>query len=159
VRLFDKDDILSHLSVLKGVKGEVGLRPSEDGVITIPTSLKEFISYELETPNQQEAPIEIDQKLGQVIISYRKEILKRIPLIANENIQRASTKMLVMESVTSIVVRYKYMLFIMFILLCVLVMLYLYLRRFRHRLKKTDPKQAEIVKQRLDKILKSNGNE
>ena len=159
VRLFSKDDILSHLSVLKGVKGEVGLKPSEDGVITIPTSLKEFISYELETPNQQEAPIEIDQKLGQVKISYRKEILKRISLVANEDIQRASTKMLVMESVKSIVVRHKYMLFVIFILLFVFGMLYLYIRRFRHRLKKTDPEQAEIVKQRLDKILKSNKNE
>jgi D-alanyl-D-alanine carboxypeptidase (penicillin-binding protein 5/6) len=39
VRLFNKDEILSHLSVLKGVKGEVGLMPSEDGVITIPPSL------------------------------------------------------------------------------------------------------------------------
>ncbi len=159
VRLFNKDDILSHLSVLKGVKGEVGLRPSEDGVITIPTSLKEFISYELETPNQQEAPIEIDQKLGQVIISYRKEILKRIPLVANEDIQQADTKMLVMESVTSILVRQKYKLFVIFILLCALGILYLYIRRLRHRFKKTDTIGTEIVKQRLDKILKSNKNE
>jgi len=159
VTLLNKDDILSHLSILKGVKGEVGLRPSEGGVITIPISLKEFISYELETPNHQEAPIEIDQKLGQVIISYRKEILKRIPLIANEDIRRASTKMLLMESVISLVVRQKYMLLVVFILLFVLVMLYLYIRRLRHRLKKTDPIDAEIVKKRLDKILKSNENE
>jgi len=159
VKLFNKDDILSHLSVLKGVKDEVGLRPSEDGVITIPIGLKEFISYELETPNQQEAPIETDQKLGQVIISYRKEILKRIPLVANEDIRRASTKMMVMQSVTSFVVRQKYMLPVVFILLFVLVMLYLYIRRLRHRLKKTDPMEAEIVKKRLDKILKSNKND
>ena len=79
VKLFNKDDILSHLSVLRGVEDKVGLRPSEDGVITIPTRLKEFISYILDTPNQQEAPIEIDQKIGQVIISCQKEILKRIP--------------------------------------------------------------------------------
>jgi len=156
LRLFNKDDILSNVSVLKGTKGEVGLRPSEDGVITIPISLKEFISYELETPNQQEAPIEMDQKLGQVKISYRKEILKKIPLVANEDIQQASTKMLVMESVKSVVVRHKYMLFVIFILLCVFGMLYLYIRRFRYRLKKADPKQGQIVKQRLDKILRSN---
>ena len=156
VKLFSKDDILSHLSVLRGVKGKVDLRPTEDGIITIPTGQKEFISYELKTPNQQEAPIKTDQKLGQVIISYRKEIIKKIPLVANEGIQRASTKMLMMQSVRSTVGRYKYVLLIIFILLCMLVMLYLYVRKFRRRFEKTDPKQAEIVRQRLEKILKSN---
>lgn len=156
VRLFNKDDTLSHLTVLKGVKREVGLRPSEDGEITIPTGTKEFISYEVETPNHHEAPIEINQKLGHVTISYQKEILKKIPLVANENIHRASTKMLVKESVTSYVVGQKYMLFVIFILLCVLVMVYLYIRKLRHRLNKPDPKQAEIVKQRLEKLLKSD---
>jgi len=159
VKLFNKDDILSHLSVLRGVKGKVGLRLSEDGIITIPTGQKKFISYELKTPKQQEAPIKTDQRLGQVIISYRTEIMKKIPLVANEDIQRATTKMLVMQSVRSTVVRYKYVLLIIFILLCMLVMLYLYMRRFRRRLKKTDPMEAEIIKRRLDKILKSDGNE
>jgi len=160
VKLFSKGDILSHLSVLRGQKSKVGLRPSEDGVLTVPTGQKEFISYELKTPNQQEAPIKTDQKLGQVIISYRKEIIKKIPLVANEGIQRASTKMLAMQSVRSTVVRYKYvLLIILFILLCMLVVLYLYFRKFRNRLKKTDPMEAEIIKRRLDKILKSNGNE
>ena len=156
VKLFSKDDILSHFSVLRGVKGKVGLRPTEDGIITIPTGQKEFISYEFEAPNQQEAPIKTDQRLGQVIISYRKEIIKKIPLVANEDIQRASTKMLVMQSVRSTVVRYKYVLLIIFILLCMLVMLYLYIRKFRRRSEKIDPKQAEIVRQRLEKILKSD---
>ena len=157
VKLFNKDDILSHLSVLRGVKGKVGLRLSEDGIITIPTGQKKFISYELKTPKQQEAPIKTDQRLGQVIISYRTEIMKKIPLVANEDIQRATTKMLVMQSVRSTVVRYKYvLLIILFILLCMLVMLYLYIRKFQRRFEKTDPKQAEIVKQRLEKILKSD---
>ena len=155
VRLFSKDDILTHLSVLKGVKAKVALRPSEDGVITIPISLKEFISYDLETSNQQEAPIETDQKLGQVIISSRKEILKRITLVANEDIQLADKKMLMMESIISIEVRQKYTLFVIFILFCVFGMLFMYIRRLRHRFKKTD----SIVKQRLDKIAESNKNE
>jgi D-alanyl-D-alanine carboxypeptidase (penicillin-binding protein 5/6) len=156
VRLFNKDEILSHLSVLKGVKGEVGLMPSEDGVITIPAGLKEFISYELEPPNQQEAPVEKDQELGQVTISYRKEILQKIPLLAGENIQLADTKTLAMESVTSMVSEQKNTLPVIFILLCVLGMQYLYIRKLRHRLKEASPIGAEIVKQRFNKILKSN---
>lgn len=159
VRLFNKDDILSHLTVRKGVKGEVGLKPSEDGAITIPTGMKEFISYKLEVPNQLEAPIEINQKLGHVMISYQKEILKKIPLVANEDIQQASPKMLVKELVPSIVVRQKYMLLVIFILICVSVMLYIYIRKFRHRLNKPDPEQSELVKERLEKILKSFENE
>ena len=159
VRLFNKDEILSHLSVLKGIKGEVGLMPSEDGLITIPISLRKFVTYDFEPSNQHEAPIEIDQELGQVTISYKKEILKRIPLLASENIQRADTKTLAMESVTSIVVRQKNMLFVIFILLCVLGMQYLYIRRLRHRLKETNPMGTKIDKQRLDKILKSYGDQ
>ena len=159
LKLFNKNDVLSHLSVLKGVKGDVGLMASDDGVITIPANLKEFISYELEIPNQKEAPIEIDQQLGQVTISYQKEILKKIPLLASENIQRADAKTQAIESAISIMVRKKNMLFIIFILLCVLLMQYLYIRRLRKRLKETIPTESAVVKQRLDRILKSNRND
>lgn len=159
LKLFNKNEILSQLSVLKGVKGDVGLMASDDGVITIPANLKEFISYELEIPNQKEAPIEIDQQLGQVTISYQKEILKKIPLLASENIQRADAKTQAIESAISIMVRKKNMLFIIFILLCVLLMQYLYIRRLRKRLKETIPTESAVVKQRLDRILKSNRND
>lgn len=159
LKLFNKNEILSQLSVLKGVKGDVGLMASDDGVITIPANLKEFISYELEIPNQKEAPIEIDQQLGQVTISYQKEILKKIPLLASENIQRANAKTQAIESAISIMVRKKNMLFIIFILLCVLLMQYLYIRRLRKRLKETIPTESAVVKQRLDRILKSNRND
>lgn len=159
VRLFNKDDILSHLAVSKGAKGKVGLKPSEDGVVTIPKAMKEFISYDLEIPSEQQAPIEIHQKLGHVTISYRKEILKEIPLLADENIQRADTKALAMESVISTVVGQKNMLIVISILLCIIGIQYLYIRRLRHRLKETDSSEDEIVKQRLDKLLKTNGNE
>jgi len=159
LKLFNKNEILSQLSVLKGVKGDVGLMASDDGVITIPANLKEFISYELEIPNQKEAPIEIDQQLGQVTISYQKEILKKIPLLASENIQRANAKMQAIESAISIMIRKKNMLFIILILLCVLLMQYLYIRRLRKRIKETIPTESAVVKQRLDRILKSNRND
>lgn len=159
VKLFKKDDILSHLSVLKGNKAEVGLRPTKDGVITLPTSEQEFIDYELETPNQLEAPIEIDQKLGHVLISYRTEILKRIPLVANENIQQAETKIPVKDPVTSTGGEQSYMLYFIFILFCVLVILYFFTRWNRHSFRKTNASEEEIIKQRLDKILNSTKNE
>ena len=156
VKLFNKNDILSHLSVLKGVKDDIGLMPSDDGEITIPANLKDFISYELEVPDQQEAPIEINQKLGHVTISYQKEILKKIPLIADESIQRANVKTLAIKSALSFMVRQDNLLFVTVILLCVLVMQYLYIRRLRKRLKETNPMGAASVKQRLDSMLKSN---
>jgi D-alanyl-D-alanine carboxypeptidase (penicillin-binding protein 5/6) len=156
VRLFNKDEIISHLSVSKGVKGEVGLIPSEDGIITIPASLEEYISYEFEPIHQQEAPIKIDQELSQVTISYRKEILKKIPLLASENIQRADTKTLAMETVISIVSEQKNTLAIIFILLCLLGMQYFYVRRLRRRLKEANSVGDEIVKQRFNNILKAN---
>jgi D-alanyl-D-alanine carboxypeptidase (penicillin-binding protein 5/6) len=156
VRLFDKDEIISHLSVSKCVKGEVGLIPSEDGIITIPSGLKEYISYEFEPTHQQEAPVEIDQELGQVTIYYRKEILKKIPLLASENIQQADTKILAMGSVISMVSEQKNTLTIVFIMPCLLGIQYFSIRRLRHRLKEANSVGDEIVKQRFNNILKVN---
>jgi D-alanyl-D-alanine carboxypeptidase (penicillin-binding protein 5/6) len=158
VRLFNKNDILTHLPVSNGVKGEVGLRPTEDGIIKIPTSFREFISYEIESPTQAEAPIERNQNLGQVIISYRKEILKMIPLLASEDIQRADTKApeMEIEPVPSPSTMPTYMLLVIFILICALVIQYLCIRRLRRELMETDSEDTELVKKRLDRILKSN---
>ncbi|MGD8763168.1 MAG: D-alanyl-D-alanine carboxypeptidase family protein [Desulfobacteraceae bacterium] len=158
VRLFNKDDILTHLPVNNGVKGEVGLRPTEDGMIKIPSSFREFISYEIASPAQAEAPIELNQNLGQVKISYRKEIIKMIPLLASENIQRADTKppKIEIEPVPSPSAVPIYMLLVIFILICALVIQYLHIRRLRSELKETDTGDTELVKQRLDRILKSN---
>jgi hypothetical protein len=136
----------------------VGLRPTEDGMIKIPSSFREFISYEIASPAQAEAPIELNQNLGQVKISYRKEIIKMIPLLASENIQRADTKppKIEIEPVPSPSAVPIYMLLVIFILICALVIQYLHIRRLRSELKETDTGDTELVKQRLDRILKSN---
>jgi D-alanyl-D-alanine carboxypeptidase (penicillin-binding protein 5/6) len=88
VTLFRKGQILSHLPVSKGVKDRVGLAPQVAGELMIPVSQKENVSFKIKSPNQQEAPIQLDQELGDAIISDQKNILKTVPLFATEQIQR-----------------------------------------------------------------------
>jgi len=153
-RLFDKDDILSQLSVLNGVKKEVGLTPIEDGVITIPISQKESISYEINSAAHQEAPIDAHQNLGKVFITYRKEVLKSIPLVANEEIERKDKRTLAIESFKSFATRQKYMLLVIIILICFLLVQMLYIIKLRRQSKKTDITGSEIAKKRLQRMLK-----
>ena len=127
---------------------------AEDGVVRIPANMKEFVTYAIETPLQQEAPIEIDQKLGVVKISYRKEILKSIPLIAGEDIQRVEASLPAVDSIVSNMGEHKNMWLIILILLSLLAVQFLYIIRLRRSLKKTDPISTQFIKQRLDKILK-----
>ena len=89
-------------------------------------------------------------------ISYQKEILKTIPLLASENIQQADTTTLAMESVISIMSEQKNTLIIIFILLCLLGLQYFYNKRLRHRLKEANAIGDEIVQQRIKNILKAN---
>ena len=160
ITLFNKDDVLSHLSVLKGVNDKVGIKPLDDGVITIPANLKEFITYEIVPSKQQEAPITINQQLGEVTISYNKEILKTIPLVATENIQQAAIlEAQIKEPKKPNVIGLKYILLFVFILICVLGLLYLFIKGIPLRFNKTDSIEAERVKERLDRLFEPDKKE
>jgi D-alanyl-D-alanine carboxypeptidase (penicillin-binding protein 5/6) len=154
MKLFDKNDILFQLPVLNGVKKEVGLTPTEDGVTLISISQKDNISYEIDSAAQQEAPIEVHQNLGKVLITYRNNILKSISLIANEEIERKDAKTLALESFKSFATKQKYMLLVIIILICFLVIQMLYIIKLRRQIKKTDIAGSEIAKKRLERMLK-----
>jgi D-alanyl-D-alanine carboxypeptidase (penicillin-binding protein 5/6) len=154
VKLFDKDDILSQLSVFNGVKKEVGLTPTEDGVVLIPVSQKDNISYEINSAIHQEAPIKVHQNLGKVLITYRNNVLKSISLVTKEEIKRKDTKTLALESFKSFATRQKYMLLIIIILICFLMIQMLYIIKLRRQIKKTDIAGSEIAKKRLERMLK-----
>ena len=153
ITLFHKGQILSHLPVSKGLKDRVGLEPHVDGVITIPVSQKESVSFEIQSGEQQEAPIQLDQKLGDAIISDQKNILKTVPLYATEKIQRAGSVKIALQTFEFVVAKHKVSLLVIIIFICILGLQTLYIVRLRKRLKDR-PGDENIIKERLDKILK-----
>ena len=153
VSLFHKGQILSHLPVSKGVKDQVGLEPHVDGAVTIPVSQKESVSFEIQSGEQQEAPIQLDQKLGDAIISDQKNILKTVPLYTTEKIQRAGSVKIALQTFEFVIAKHKVSLLVIIIFICILGLQALYIVRLRKRLKDR-PGDENIIKERLDKILK-----
>ena len=153
VRLFHKGQILSHLPVLKGVKDRVGLAPKEDGVLIIPVSQKENVSFKIKSPDQQEAPIQRDQKLGDAMISDQKNILKTVPLYATEKIQRAGFVKIALQTFEFIIAKHKISLLIITILICIFGLQAWHIVRLRKQLKDR-PGDENIIRERLNKILK-----
>jgi hypothetical protein len=152
VSLFHKGQILSHLPVSKGVKDRVGLAPKEDGALTILVSQKENVSFKIKSPDQQEAPIQLDQKLGDAIISDQKNILKTVPLYTTEKIQRAGSVKIALQTFEFVIAKHKVSLLVIIIFICILGLQALYIVRLRKRLKDR-PGDENIIKERLDKIL------
>ena len=153
VRLFHKGQILSHLPVSKGVKDRVGLAPQVDGVLTIPVSQKENVSFKIQSRDQQEAPIQLDQELGAAVISDQKNILKTVPLFATEKIQRAGFIKMSLQTLEFIIVKHKASLLVIIILICIVGLQTWHIKRLRRQLK-DQYGDENIVKERLNKILK-----
>jgi len=155
VTLFHAGDILSHLSVSKGKNTSVGVHSAEDGVITLPVSQRDMLSYEIVSPPRVEAPIELNQQLGHVAVSCRNEVLKTIPLLASGDVPVAGRKMQAMQFVKALLAGPGSLVLILFVLLGLLGVQTLYIIRLRRRLKRESTAEAELVKERLDSILKS----
>jgi D-alanyl-D-alanine carboxypeptidase (penicillin-binding protein 5/6) len=155
VKLFHKGQVLSHMPVLKGVKDRVGLVPQIDAVVTIPLSHKENVAFKITSPRHQEAPIRRDQKLGSAIISDQKKILKTVALFANEEIQRAGFLKIAWQTIEFFIAQHtvRLLVIISLILICILGLQTWYTLRLRRQLK-YQYQDDDIVKERLDKILK-----
>jgi D-alanyl-D-alanine carboxypeptidase (penicillin-binding protein 5/6) len=155
VKLFNKGDILSHISVLKGTKDRVGLKSLEDGIVTINISQKEHISFSINTDDQYEAPIQINQKLGHAIISDQITVLKTIPLFADQEIQRGNFYKIGLQTFEFIIAEYKFSFLVFLFLLCIFGLQTWRIKRLRRQLRGIDNNGSEIVKARLNKILKT----
>jgi D-alanyl-D-alanine carboxypeptidase (penicillin-binding protein 5/6) len=89
VLLFKKGKVLLQLPVWKGKADQIGLTAAESGVVTVPISKEEEVSWYTETPEKLLAPVKKGQLIGQAIISLKNKVLKRIPLHANQEILQA----------------------------------------------------------------------
>jgi D-alanyl-D-alanine carboxypeptidase (penicillin-binding protein 5/6) len=155
VRLFQRHEILSHLPVSKGVKDQVGLKSHIDGEVTISVGQKESVSFEIESREHTEAPIQFDQKLGAAIISDQENILKTVPLFADQEIKRAGFIKMAMQTLNFAIAKHRVSLLIIIILILILVTMLQtwYIIRLKSQLK-YQPEGESLVKNRLKEILK-----
>lgn len=84
VRLFGKNEIMTTLAVEQGTKSTLGLKAAEDGVYIVEKDKKHLLDYTLEVPDSVVAPIAQGQTLGHVNLVFQSEIIKSIPLLAND---------------------------------------------------------------------------
>jgi D-alanyl-D-alanine carboxypeptidase (penicillin-binding protein 5/6) len=154
VRFFQKDEILSHLPVLRGVKDQVGLKSHVDGDVTIPVGQKASVSFEIESDEQTEAPIHLDQKLGAAIIFDQENILKTVPLFADQEIRRAGFIKVAAQRLRFLIVEHKIrFLFIVILILMVFIGIETWYTLKLRRHLKYQPGDETLVKKRLKKIL------
>jgi len=176
VKLFEKDVILHRLPVLNGEKTEVGLVPVENGVIRVPVCQKEGVFFKVDSVAPPEAPIEKNQRLGSVLISYGKNVLKTVALIANEDIERAGPpgaeeiisngvpgkeekiRKKPEETGSGSLKAFAARPYQLMLAICLLTLLLAvqggYIIKLRKRIKKLETSGSELVKQRLKSVLK-----
>jgi D-alanyl-D-alanine carboxypeptidase (penicillin-binding protein 5/6) len=86
---FQKGQVLVRAPVWKGTEREVGLAAGEDGAMTVPTELKDLVTYTTSVPERLMAPIRGGQALGSAVISAKGRVLKTVPLVAERDIPEA----------------------------------------------------------------------
>ena len=86
VPLFEKGQVLLQLPIWKGKAERVGLIAAKGGVITVPISLRKFVSWQSETPENVLAPVHKGEQLGKALITAKHEVLKSIALLADREV-------------------------------------------------------------------------
>jgi D-alanyl-D-alanine carboxypeptidase (penicillin-binding protein 5/6) len=90
VPLFEKGQVLLKLPIWKGEVEKVGLIAAKSGVITVPRSLRRYVSWRSETPENLLAPVQKGERLGKALITAKDEVLKSIALIADREVPQGS---------------------------------------------------------------------
>jgi len=83
VPLFEKGQVLLKLPIWKGEVEKVGLIAAKSGVITVPRSLRKYISWQSETSEHLIAPVQKGERLGKALITAKDKVLKSIALLAD----------------------------------------------------------------------------
>jgi D-alanyl-D-alanine carboxypeptidase (penicillin-binding protein 5/6) len=86
---FQKGQVLVRAPVWKGTEKEVGLAAGADGAMTVPTELKDLVTYTTSVPERLMAPIRGGQALGSAVMSAKGQVLKTVPLVAERDIPEA----------------------------------------------------------------------
>jgi D-alanyl-D-alanine carboxypeptidase (penicillin-binding protein 5/6) len=180
VRLFDKGDTISNLTVLNGLKSEVGLVPTEEGRVDVPLGHQSLVAYRIDAAVEREAPVDPEQPAGSVVITYRGEVVQTIPLVASEKIERApaaDAKEGVKKAAapgenertttgdlkappaapgTFFFLGRTVLLAVLAVLFLLLLIQWIYIAKLRGRMARSSAVDSEVVKQRLEKIIQKH---
>jgi D-alanyl-D-alanine carboxypeptidase (penicillin-binding protein 5/6) len=97
--LFTKDQVLAELPIWKGARNTIPVVATENGMITVPAGYKGKVSEDRTLPKEIVAPISKGQVLGKAIIKIDSDVVKNIPLVASNDVQKAGLFRLLFHSI------------------------------------------------------------
>jgi D-alanyl-D-alanine carboxypeptidase (penicillin-binding protein 5/6) len=97
--LFTQDQVLAELPIWKGARNTIPVVATENGMITVPAGYKGKVYEDRTLPKEIVAPISKGQVLGKATIKIDSDVVKNIPLVANNDVQKAGLFRLISHSV------------------------------------------------------------
>jgi len=113
VALFTKGQILSVLPVWKGTTNSVPIVAREEGMIVVPAEQKNKLEQEKILPEYVVAPIEPDQVIGKYVVKVGTNVIRSIPLVAQNDVPKAGFIKVILDSVLYFLTRVKVVTYIL----------------------------------------------
>ncbi|WIO74822.1 D-alanyl-D-alanine carboxypeptidase family protein [Porticoccaceae bacterium LTM1] len=89
-KMFDANQALKeNARVWYGVNDYVNLVVADETRLTMPRGAGDALELDLELPEQLEAPIAKGQELGSVTVRHGDEVIKKLPLVADREVEQA----------------------------------------------------------------------
>ena len=85
-----KDDIIERIKVNKGKERRVNVKPAEDLKVLVLKGEESGLEKEVVLPQDITAPVVEGQKLGELIVKQKGEILSIVDLVAENHVEKAS---------------------------------------------------------------------
>jgi len=86
ITMLNANESVETLDVWKGKEGQVSLVPAEPVIVTVPVGEEENLSLNREVPKRAFAPIHKGEKIGELEVSIKGELLKKVDLIAKDEV-------------------------------------------------------------------------
>lgn len=87
--LYTRGEVLGKIPVWKGASNTLAVVALENGAVTLPTALQSRVSESRILPANIVAPIRQGQEVGRSIIKLDTQVIKSVPLVAQEEIRQA----------------------------------------------------------------------
>ncbi|MBW2073056.1 MAG: D-alanyl-D-alanine carboxypeptidase [Deltaproteobacteria bacterium] len=131
LRLFDQGQVLAEVVVRKGSEPRVGLVTREAGLVTVPATKKDKVSWKTEIPKYVMAPVQQDQQLGTVNILASGEVIKSLPLVASSAVPLGGIFKRTWDSLTLFAMNNQRTVLSTIVILCAIGVLFLVVRQRR----------------------------
>ncbi len=98
-----KNDVMSELDVWQGKKKKVKAYISSDIYKTIPKAKKKYLKVTVNYEGPLEAPIEKNEVIGKMKISYKDEVVGNYDLFASESVQKQNIISRILSSINFLI--------------------------------------------------------